>query len=475
MIYEPVIGIEVHCELKTKTKMFSPAKVNFGDAPNTNVNIIDLAYPGILPLVNKKAIEYAIMASSVLNMKIDRDLWFDRKNYFYSDLPKGYQITQDKRPIGSNGYLIVKLPNNDQKRVNITRLHMEEDTAKQIHYNDYTLIDYNRCGTPLIEIVTDAGIRSVEEAVAYIDKLKSTLAFIGVSDAKMEEGSIRCDINISLREKGTKYFGTKVEIKNLNSLNNVALALNYEIERQSKLLDEGKTISQETRRFDELTKQTITLRSKVDAVDYKYFTEPNILPIHLEEKFINEVINSIPELPESRKQRYLNEYKLSEYDASLLLQSREFSDYFENCNALCKQPKLVANWLLVDLSSYMNKENLNITNVNIDYQRLAQLITLISENKISSKQGKEVFEIMKTSDKTPNEIVKEKNMIQVSDEGLIISLIEEVLKENPQTIEQYKSGRTNVLGFLVGQVIKKSKGQANPSIVSKILNQKLNN
>ena len=474
MNYEPVIGIEVHCELKTDSKMFSPGKCSFGDMPNTNVNRIDLGYPGILPLVNKHAIEYAIMACHALNLNIDHELWFDRKNYFYSDLPKGYQITQDARPIGSNGYLEVSLPDGSTKKVNIVRLHMEEDTAKQTHFKDYSLIDYNRCGTPLIEIVTDAGIRSVDEAVAYIDKLKSTLAFIGVSDAKMEEGSIRCDINISIRPVGETKFGTKVEVKNLNSLNNVALALNYEVKRQAELLDKGIKIIQETRRFDEASKTTKTLRVKTDAVDYKYFTEPNIVPIVLEDDFINKVIASVPELPDSRKNRYLNEYGLNDYDASLLLQSKEFSDYFEEAVKLCKQPKLVANWMLTDLSAYMNKEGYDITSVNINPTRLAGLVSIIADNTISSKQAKEVFEIMKSEDKDARDIAKEHNMIQVSDEGFIVALVKEVLEANLSVVEQYKAGRTNVLGFLVGQVLKKSQGKANPGLVNKILNQEIN-
>jgi len=472
MILEPVIGIEIHVELSTKSKMFSAGRVHFGDLPNTNVNIYDLAYPGTMPRVNKMAIEYAIRACAATHCTIDNEIWFDRKNYFYADLPKGFQITQDKRPIGRNGYIEV---NGDEgkKKIYLERIHMEEDTAKQMHYDDFTLIDYNRCGTPLIEIVTTPCINSASEAVQYVENLRGIMLFLGISDAKMEEGSMRCDINISLKEKGSTVLGTKVEMKNLNSLNNIKEAINFEIDRQTRLLERGEKIIQETRRFNEEKRITETLRVKVDSVDYKYFTEPNILPIKLEDSYIERIVNSIPLMPHELKDKYINEYNLSDYDASLLITSKLVSDYFMDVVKQTSSPKLSASWILNDLMSYLNKEGKDINDSNIDAARLAELITLINDGKISTKQAKEVFEIMKTSGDKPSDIASSKGMVQISDTSSIDTWVKEVLDENPSVIEQFKNGRTNVIGFLVGQVIKKSKGQANPGLVSKVLNEKI--
>ena len=472
MNFETIIGIEIHCELNTKTKMFSSAPNTFGKEPNTQVSRVDMAFPGILPTVNKKAVEYAIMACSALNLSIDNELWFDRKNYFYSDLPKGYQITQDKRPIGRDGYIEVDTVNG-LKRIGIERIHMEEDTAKQSHFGDYTLIDYNRCGVPLIEIVSKPDMRSGEEAAKYVEKLRSILSYLGVSDCKMEEGSMRCDINISLRPLGTEKFGVKTEIKNLNSINNIQRAVEFEVARQEKLLLKGLAVEQETRRFDETSKQTVLMRKKTDAVDYKYYTEANIMPIKLSDEFINKAISLVPELPDARFNRYVNDLKLSDYDARQLINSKLVADYYEEVLKDYNDPKITANWILGDVYSYLNKNNLTITSFKLSPLNLAKLLKLLKEGKISSKQGKEVFNIIIETNEDPESIAKAKGMVQESDEGLIMEYINEVLTDNPQAIATYKSGRDNILGFLVGQVMKKSKGKANPAITSKLLKEEI--
>ena len=472
MNFETIIGIEIHCELNTKTKMFSSAPNSFGKEPNTQVSKVDMAFPGILPTVNKKAVEYAIMACSALNLSIDNELWFDRKNYFYSDLPKGFQITQDKRPIGRDGYIEVDTING-VKRIGIERIHMEEDTAKQSHYGDYTLIDYNRCGVPLIEIVSKPDMRSGEEAAKYVEKLRSILSYLGVSDCKMEEGSMRCDINISLRPIGSEKFGVKTEIKNLNSINNIQRAVEFEISRQEKLLLKGLEVEQETRRFDEASKQTVLMRKKTDAVDYKYYTEANIMPIKLSDAFINKAINLVPELPDARFNRFVSELNLSEYDARQLINQKAVADYYEEVLKDYNDPKITANWILGDVYSYLNKNNLTIKDFKLSTSNLAKLLTLLKQGKISSKQGKEIFNIIIETNEDPETIAKAKGMVQESDEGLIMEYINEVLQDNPQAIATYKSGRDNILGFLVGQVMKKSKGKANPAITSKLLKEEI--
>ncbi len=473
MNFETIIGIEIHCELKTKTKMFSSAPNTFGKEPNTQVNPVDLAYPGTMPTVNKQAVIYAIMACSALNLSIDNELWFDRKNYFYSDLPKGYQITQDKRPIGKNGFVEIETLNG-KKQIGIERIHMEEDTAKQLHYGDYALIDYNRCGVPLIEIVSKPDMRSGEEAAKYVEKLRAILSYCGVSDCKMDEGSMRCDINISLRPFGQEKFGVKTEIKNLNSINNIQRAIEFEIARQEKLLLSGKCVEQETRRYDEATRQNVLMRKKTDAVDYKYFTEPNIVPIKLSENFINNAISSVPELPDARYERYQRDLNLSSYDAKQLIANKQVADYFEKCLEKFNEPKTIANWILGDIFSYLNKNNLTIANLKLTPNNLSKLLKLLKEGKISSKQGKEVFAIILNNNEDPEKVAQSKGMVQESDEGLIMEYVNEVLKENPTAIDTYKSGRDNILGFLVGQVMKKSKGKANPALTSKLFLDEIN-
>lgn len=472
MNFEAVIGIEIHVEMKTKSKMFSSAPVLFGAEPNTLVRPLDIAFPGTMPLVNKQAVINAIRVSNALHMSIDNELWFDRKNYFYSDLPKGFQITQDKRPIGRDGYVEIKTKNGI-KRIEIERLHMEEDTCKQLHMSNYSLLDYNRAGTPLVEIVSRPNIRSGEEAMKYVEQIKSIVQFTDVSDGKMEEGSLRCDVNISLRPIGSDKFGTKVEIKNLNSLSNVEKAIEFEIIRQQKLLLAGIPVEQETRRFDEMRKETVLMRKKTDAVDYKYFTEPNITPIKLSDEFIKNAIETCPELASSKRNRYINDLKLSEYDADILLQDKAVSEYFDKTIKYNANPKLLVNWIMVDIASYLNKNNYSIADLKLSPEHLSDLVKLISEGKISSKQAKDVFLDIVETDASPIDVANKLGIVQMSDENAIMDLVIEALNENPQAIEDFKNGKDRAVGFLVGQIMKKSRGKANPAMTSKLVIQEL--
>ena len=472
MNFEAVIGIEIHVEMKTKSKMFSSAPVLFGAEPNTLVRPLDIAFPGTMPLVNKQAVINAIRVSNALHMSIDNELWFDRKNYFYSDLPKGFQITQDKRPIGRDGYVEIKTKNGI-KRIEIERLHMEEDTCKQLHMSNYSLLDYNRAGTPLVEIVSRPNIRSGEEAMKYVEQIKSIVQFTDVSDGKMEEGSLRCDVNISLRPIGSDKFGTKVEIKNLNSLSNVEKAIEFEIIRQQKLLLAGIPVEQETRRFDEMRKETVLMRKKTDAVDYKYFTEPNITPIKLSDEFIKNAIETCPELASSKRNRYINDLKLSEYDADILLQDKAVSEYFDKTIKYNANPKLLVNWIMVDIASYLNKNNYSISDLKLSPEHLSDLVKIISEGKISSKQAKDVFLDIVETDASPIDVANKLGIVQMSDENAIMDLVIEALNENPQAIEDFKNGKDRAVGFLVGQIMKKSRGKANPAMTSKLVIQEL--
>lgn len=472
MNFEAVIGIEIHVEMKTKSKMFSSAPVRFGEEPNTLVSPVDMAFPGTMPVVNKQAVINAIRVSNALHMSIDNELWFDRKNYFYADLPKGFQITQDKRPIGREGYVIIKT-SNGEKKIEIERLHMEEDTCKQLHLSTYSLLDYNRAGTPLIEIVSRPNIRSGEEAMKYVEQIKSIVQYSDVSDGKMEEGSLRCDVNVSIRPVGSEKFGTKVEIKNLNSTSNVEKAIEFEIDRQQQSLLAGIPIDQETRRFDEIRKETVLMRKKTDAVDYKYFTEPNITPIKLSDEFISEAIKSCPELASSKKVRYMQELGLNEYDADILLQDKEVANYFDKALQFRANSKLLANWIMVDIAAYLNKNNMAITALKLSPNHLAELVKMIEEGKISSKQAKDVFNRIVESDESPVDVANSLGLVQMSDEGAIRDLVLEVLKENSQSIEDYKNGKDRAVGFLVGQVMKKSHGKANPAMTSKMIVEEL--
>ena len=472
MEFEAVIGLEIHVEMKTISKMFSCGPVSFGADPNTNVNIVDMAFPGTMPRVNKQAVINAIRVSNALHMAIDDTVMFERKNYFYSDLPKGYQITQQFRPIGSNGYLIIQT-SQGEKKIGIERLHMEEDTCKQLHSWDFSLLDYNRAGIPLIEIVSRPEMRSGEEAAKYVEKIRSIVSFLDVSDGKMEEGSLRCDVNISLREKGTEKFGTKVEIKNLNSLANIQKAIDFEISRQSIILEFGGIIEQETRRFDEGSKETVLMRVKTDAVDYKYFTEPNIAPIKLSKEFIEEAINTSPELAEVKLERY-KKLGLNEYDSSLLIANKETSNYFDSGLSSGCNPKLLANWVIGDVQSYLNKNEIEIKDFPVSASRLGELIKLVEKGEVSNKQARDVFAKMIESGKDASSLIKELGLSQVSNEDDLKAIISEIIDANPQVVSDYKAGKDRAIGFVVGQVMKKTQGKANPALANKLVLEEIN-
>lgn len=471
MEYDVVVGLEIHLELKTKTKMFSGAPYAFKDPVNSDTNEIDLAHPGTLPCVNEDAVCKAIEACTAFHLSIDPLIRFDRKNYYYSDLPKGYQITQQFHPIGKDGYIEIFVGGH-YKKIRINRIHMEEDTAKQFHLFDETLIDYNRAGVPLIELVSEPDMASGQEAALYLEKLRQTLEYLDVSDVKMEEGSMRCDVNISIKPQGSTVYGTKVEIKNLNSINNVKLAIDYETQRQKECLANGEKIIQETRRFDEKTQTTIAMRKKEGSVDYKYFPEPNIFPIRLSEDFIKAVQEKMPELPEVKHKRYIDEYKLSDYDANVIIANRSLCNYFEKVMALTSNAKLVANLLTSELSGLLAKNNYSFENCPIEVNNFANLIQMLDKNEVSSRQGKEILALMLNGD-DPKAIAKAKGMSQVSDEGAILALVQAVLDENPQSIIDFKNGKDRALDFLVGQVMKRSKGQANPKLASELVSKEL--
>lgn len=473
MNFETVIGLEVHVELKTKSKVFSPAPNRYGDEPNTNTNVIDLAYPGTLPVLNKEAVEFAMKAAMALNCEIATVTRFDRKNYFYPDNPKAYQITQDDYPIGRNGWIEIEL-DGKKKKIRINRVHLEEDAGKSIHTDDgYSLVDFNRQGTPLIEIVSEADMRSPEEAYLYLEKLRSIIQFTGVSDVKMQEGSLRCDANISLRPIGQETFGTKVELKNLNSFNFVRTGLEYEQKRQEKILLSGGVIRQETRRYDEATGETILMRVKEEADDYRYFPEPDLGYLYIDEEWKERVRASIPELPDARRKRYVEELGLPEYDAKILTMTKEMSDFFEETITHGADPKQAANWLMGDISAYMNKYQKELRELPLTPESLASMIKLIDNGTLSSKMAKKVINELLEKGGDPERIVKERGWAQISDEATLLPIVIEVLDENEQSVIDYKNGKNRALGHLVGQVMKKTRGMANPPLVNKLIIQEI--
>ena len=471
MEYDVTIGIEIHCQLKTDTKMFSGAPTSFGRKANTCVNEIDLGMPGVLPEVNREAVKKAVMACTALHLDIDPLVKFDRKNYYYSDLPKGFQITQQFHPIGRNGYVEIETAEG-KKKIRINRIHMEEDTAKQFHLTKFSLLDFNRAGTPLIEIVSEPDMHSGEEAEAYVEALRQTLYYIGVSDCRMEEGSMRCDTNVSISPKGSGVLGTKNEIKNLNSISHIGKAVNYEIERQKKLLEAGEKVLQETRRFDEKTGETVMMRRKEGNVDYKFFPEPNIFPIRLSDEWIKDIQDNMPELPQARKERYKSEYGLSDHDIGILISNKEMSDYFETVTKFTSNAKSACNWLLSDISAWLNTHETTIDQAQLNPENLAKLIAMIDDGKISNAQAKKLVDDLMAG-KDPKTAAKEKGLEQVSDTGAIAAMVNEVMDANPQAIEDFRNGKSRAVGFIVGQVMKKSRGQANPGMVSKMVNEEL--
>ena len=468
MHFETVIGLEVHVELKTDSKIFSPSPAHFGAEPNTNTNVIDLGYPGVLPVVNKRAVEWGMKAAMALNMTVARESKFDRKNYFYPDNPKAYQISQFDQPIGENGWIDIEV-NGETKRIGITRAHLEEDAGKLTHKNGYSLVDLNRQGTPLIEIVSEPDIRTPEEAYAYLEKLRSIIQYIEVSDVKMEEGSMRCDANISIRPYGQDEFGTKTELKNLNSFTFVKKGLEYEEKRQEQVILSGGVINQETRRFDETTGTTKLMRVKEGSDDYRYFPEPDIVPMIISDEWMEEVRKTIPELPDARQRRYQEELGLPAYDAHVLTLTKELSDMFEQTVALGADPKLASNYLMVDVNAYLNKVQKELKETALTAEGLAGMIKLITDGTISSKIAKKVFAELIEHGGDAAQIVKEKGLVQVSDSGQLLAWVNEALDNNPKSIEDYKNGRDRAIGFLVGQIMKASKGQANPQMINKML------
>ncbi|USK60241.1 Asp-tRNA(Asn)/Glu-tRNA(Gln) amidotransferase subunit GatB [Peribacillus asahii] len=474
MEFETVIGLEVHVELKTDSKIFSSSPNHFGAAPNSNTTVIDLGYPGVLPVVNKKAVDYAMKAAMALNCQIAPITKFDRKNYFYPDNPKAYQISQFDQPIGEHGWIDIEV-NGKTKRIGITRIHMEEDAGKLTHTNyGVSLCDYNRQGTPLVEIVSEPDISSPEEAYAYLEKLKSIIQYTGVSDCKMEEGSLRCDANISLRPVGQKEFGTKTELKNLNSFNFVRKGLEYEEIRQAEVLSEGGVIEQETRRFDEATGKTLLMRVKEGSDDYRYFPEPDMLTIHIDEEWKARIAAEIPELPDARQKRYVEELGLPAYDAAVLTVTKETADFFEAAVLAGAEVKQASNWIMGELSAYLKAENKELHDTALTAEALAGMIKLIENGTISSKIAKTVFKELVENGGDAETIVKEKGLVQISDEGALLKAIEEAIANSPQSVEDFKAGKKKAVGFLVGQVMKATQGQANPQLVNKLLVQELN-
>jgi len=473
MNFETVIGLEVHVELKTESKIFSSSPNHFGAEPNSNTSVIDLGYPGVLPVLNKKAVEFAMKAAMALNCEVATHTKFDRKNYFYPDNPKAYQISQFDQPIGQNGYIDIEV-NGYQKRIGITRIHMEEDAGKLTHsINGHSLCDYNRQGTPLVEIVSEPDIRTPDEAYAYLEKLKSIIQFTEVSDCKMEEGSLRCDANISIRPIGQKEFGTKTELKNLNSFNFVRKGLEFEERRQIALVSAGGKIEQETRRFDEASGKTILMRVKEGSDDYRYFPEPDLVELYIDDEWKARVRAELPELPDSRQKRYVEELGLPAYDAAVLTVTKETADFFEATVREGADAKLASNYIMGDLSAYLNAEGKELSEVALTPKSLSGMIKLIEKGTISSKIAKTVFKELVENGGDAEAIVKEKGLVQISDEGALLKVIEEALINNPQSIEDFKAGKQKATGFLVGQIMKATKGQANPQLVNKLLLQEI--
>lgn len=473
MNYESVIGLEVHAELSTKTKIYCGCTTEFGGQPNTHVCPICLGLPGSLPQLNKSVVEYGVKAGLALNCKIHNISRMDRKNYFYPDNPKNYQITQDELPLCYDGFIEIELENGERKKIGIERIHIEEDAGKLLHTAAGTLVDYNRAGVPLIEIVSRPDIRTPEEATLYLQKLKSILSSIGVSDVKMEEGSLRCDGNISIRPEGSTEFGVKSEIKNMNSFKALEKALNYEYDRQVKAVENGEKLFIETRRWDETKSETIVMRNKEQANDYRYFPEGDLVTLNVSNEWIEEIRSTIPELPYEKAERFVKEYEIPKYDAGVLTLSMAMADFFEAAAKESNDPKAASNWLMGDISRLMNEKNMEAYELKFKPSDLAELIKLINAGTISNNIGKKVIEEMFESGKSPKVIVEEKGLVQNNDEGAIRDAVVKVIEANPKAVEDFKSGKTRIVGFLVGIVMKETRGKANPQIANKLVTEEL--
>ena len=477
MKYETVIGLEVHVQIKTKTKIFCSCSTEFGTRPNENTCPICLGMPGVLPVLNKRFLESSMRACLATHCTIEPMNRFARKNYFYPDLPKGYQISQFELPLGTNGYININV-DGTKKRIGLTRIHMEEDAGKLIHGENLgspgkSYVDFNRTGVPLCEVVSEPDLRSSEEARAYLIELKSILEYTGVSDCNMEEGSLRCDANVSIRPVGQKEFGTRTELKNLNSFKFIQKAIEYEVDRQTRLLDQGDTVKQETRLYDSARGETFPMRSKEEAHDYRYFPDPDLVPIMIGEAWVDELRKTIPELPEQKRERFIKSYGIPEYDTGVLTSSEPLADYFEQCTALFPHPKTISNWMMGDLLRELKKDGRNIVDCPVSPSALVDLLKLIESGTVSGNIAKGVFEEMYQTQKSAASIVEEKGLKQITDTSAIEKIVAEVIQAYPSQVEEFKGGKEKVFGFLVGQVMKASKGKANPGIVNKLLKEKM--
>ena len=478
MKYEAVIGLEVHTELQTTTKIFCGCKTSFGAEPNTNVCPVCLGLPGVLPVLNKRVLEFAVRAGLALNCEISRFSKFDRKNYYYPDLPKNFQTSQFDLPICERGHLDIEV-NGEKKQIRITRAHMEEDAGKLVHHgtsitdSDYSLVDYNRTGTPLLEIVTEPDMRSAKEAVAYLEKMRAILQYIGISDCRMEEGSLRCDANVSVRPVGQKELGTKTEIKNINSFKGVEKAIEYEALRQAEILEDGGKIIQETRTWDEKEGVTKSMRTKEEANDYRYFPEPDLAPFTVSEEYIEDIRKTLPELPDERRERYIANFGLSSTDAQYMTNDKDTSDYFEKVVAAGADPKASVNWIMGEFASQLSNAGIEIAKAPVTPENLAKLLALIAKGTISGKIAKKVFAEMWKDGADPEEIVKAQGLVQISDTGALKELVVKVIANTPKAVEDFKAGKKKAVGALVGQIMKETKGKANPKVINELLNDEL--
>jgi len=473
MIYEAVIGLEIHAQLLTESKLFCGCSTKFGNPPNTNVCPVCMGHPGVLPVLNKKAVEFTIRMGLATNCTINRKSVFARKNYFYPDLPKGYQISQYEFPLCSNGYLELEIE-NQKRKIGINRIHLEEDAGKSIHdQGPYTVLDFNRCGVPLIEIVTAPDLRSPEEAGKFLTEIRQIVKYLGICDGNMEEGSLRCDANVSVREKGSDILGTKTEVKNMNSIRYVIEALRYEINRQIEILENGVKIEQQTLLWNSDKQIVEPMRSKEESHDYRYFPEPDLPQVEVNEIWLEEIQKNLPELPSARKSRFKSQYNLPEYDIEILTTEKEWADYFEETAKYTNDFKSISNWFMTEILKIINEEKISIKDFVIKPEWIAELINSINNQTISGKIAKEVFNEMLSSAEPPSEIIKKKGLVQITDENEILKVVTKVLNENQKQVEQYLSGKEKVFAHFVGQVMKETKGKANPSLVNKILKEEL--
>jgi aspartyl-tRNA(Asn)/glutamyl-tRNA(Gln) amidotransferase subunit B len=474
MEYETVIGLEVHAQLLTDSKIFCGCSTKFGAEPNSHTCQICLGMPGVLPVLNKKVVEYAIKMAIATHCRINERDVFARKNYFYPDLPKGYQVSQYDRPLAEKGYMDIEV-NGDKKRIGITRIHMEEDAGKLLHddFSPSSYVDFNRTGVPLIEIVSEPDLRSPEEAAAYLRRLHETVVYLEICDGNMEEGSFRCDANVSIRPKGQEEFGIRAELKNMNSFRNVQRALEYEVKRQQYVLESGGQVVQETRLWDDAQGVTISMRGKEEAHDYRYFPDPDLVPVVIDEAWIQEMEAILPELPLEKRERFVAEYEIPAYDAGVLTSSRALAEYYEKTVQLSKKPKAASNWIMGDLLRFLNEDKRDIKDSPVTPDAIAEMINLIEDGTISGKMAKEIFEGMYRSSKSPRAIIEEKGLVQITDEDALKKAIEEVMTANPEQVEGYRNGKEKLFGFFVGQVMKATKGKANPALVNELLKKML--